>query len=896
MRWLRRKQREDDLQREIHAHLELEAEEQRETGMAADEARLAARRHLGNPTLLQETIRESWGWASLERLRKDVVYGLRLLRKNPGFTVAAILSLALGIGANAAIFGLIDALLLKSLPVRDPQSLLFLAKQGVDGVRDPAFYYETYDRLRAQQPFFQEVAAFGERLRMNVKVDGGSESIMGQLVSGNYYAVLGVPPAAGRVFTAADDRTPGGHPVAVISYSYWQRRFGRAASAIGTKMLIDGTPFTIVGVTPPGFYGLFVGDAPEISVPIMMQPQVMPDRESWLGRPVNTRDWLMLFGRLKPGVSEAQATAGLQVLFRNIQTALAAEIGLEKATWRKDWVEAKIMLVPGGAGLSHLRRQFTKPLFVLLGVVGLVLLIACANVANLLLARAAARRREIALRLAIGATRGRLIRQLLVESLLLSTIGGALGIALSLNVCDLLVRFLSIGGPLIRLNLAPDWRVIAFTAALAMATGVLFGLAPAMGGASVDLAQSLRQGGHGSSPPQRFARMLSAGQVGLSLIALIVAGLLVSALRHIDNIDGGFPRDRVYIVSLSPRGSDQKNGPNGPRLNRMYLDILEKVRAIPGVAAASLAGDPPTMRGYGRPFRVTDGRQFEAWMNRVYPGYFAAMGSAVIRGRDFTATDMAEGAPLVTIINETLARRVFPGEDPVGKRVVCTGRIAMGESGSPCEVVGVVRDIPYSWLKEQPGNEIYMTYLQSPTGRGEMELVVRAAGNSVNVAGEVRRMVAAMDPYLPAFEVRSLAVLIDAALLRERLLAWLSTVFGGLAALLAAIGLYGVVAYSVSRRTQEIGVRMALGALPGAVQRLVLRETLKLAALGVLCGLPVALGAAQLLRGFLWGVSAADPLVLAACVGLLAVTAAIAGFVPARRAASIDPVTALRNE
>src|ERR1041385_5485617 len=408
------------------------------------------------------------------------------MRKNWAFFTAAILSLALGIGANTAIFSLIDALMLKSLPVRDPQSLFFLAKEDRYGTH-AYFYYETYQRLRSTQPFLKELAAYGERVRMNVSIEGAPESTMGQFVSGNYYNVLGVPAVAGRVFGPEDDRIPGAHPVAVISYAYWQRRLGGSADAIGKKILIAGTPFTIIGVTPPRFFGLQVGDAPEISAPLMMQPQVMPDKESWLGQPRNTVDWLNLFGRLKPGVTVPQATNGLQVLFRNIQTQLAAELGLETASWRKQWVEAKVVLMPGATGLSRLRREYAGALYVLLGVVGLVLLIACANVANLLLARASARRRAIALRLAIGASGARVIRQLLVESLMLSGLGGALGIVLSYSIAELLVRFLSVGGPLIRLDLSPDWRVLLFTAGVSMATGILFGLAPAIRSARLDL-------------------------------------------------------------------------------------------------------------------------------------------------------------------------------------------------------------------------------------------------------------------------------------------------------------------------------------------------------------------------------------------------------------------------
>lgn len=894
MHW-RRRNRAQDLERELRGHLELEAEEQHASGLSPDESRYAARRAFGNTTLILEDVRAVWTWTLLEQIGHDVRYAARMMRKNCGASTVAILSLALGIGANTAIFGLIDALLFKTLPVKDPRSLFFVAKQEHAGT-NTYFYYETYQRLRAAQPFLQELAAFGDRIRMNVSIDGDAESIMGQLVSGNYYTVLGVQPVVGRLVGATDDRIPGAHPVAVISHAYWQRRLGGSAEAIGKKILIAGTPFTIIGVTPPRFFGLQVGDAPDISVPVMMQPQVMPDKENWLDRPRNTVDWLNLFGRLKPGVTLPQATSGLRTLFRNIQTQLASELGLQHATWRKDWVEAKVVLVPGATGLSRLRRQYSGALYVLLGTVGLVLLIACANVANLLLARASARQREIALRLAIGASGVRVIRQLLVESVSLSALGGALGIALSYWVAELLVAFLSVGGTPIRLDLSPDWRVLLFTAGISIAAGILFGLAPAVRGAGLDLAPALKQAGRGPGGSQLFARALSVLQVALSLVLVIGSGLLVRTLARIDNIDAGFARDQVYIVSLAPRGSDQKNGPNGLRLNRLYLDLLHRVRVIPGVVSASLAGEPPTMRGYGRPFRIQDGRQFVAHQYPIYPGYFASLGSAIVQGRDFASTDMIPGAARVAIINQTLARKVFPSESAVGKRIVCTGRIAMGESGSPCEVIGVAGDIPYSTLKDEAQNAIYMTFLQAPTGRGGMELLVRAADRRRDVPAQLRREIASIDPYLPSIVVRTLAADMDAALMRERLLALLSIIFGGLAALLAAIGLYGVIAYSVSRRVQEIGVRMALGAPPRRVLGLVLSETLALSGLGIACGLPAAIAATRLLAGFLYGVTPSDPAVLLAGAGFLVLTAAIAGYIPARRAARIDPVVALRNE
>jgi predicted permease len=875
----RRRQREDDLARELQAHLDLEAAERGDPN--------AARRALGNVALIQEATREAWGWTALERFARDLRFALRLLRRSPAFTAVAVLSLALGIGANTAIFTLMDALLWKSLPIQDPPSLLFLGKQMDAGI-DPAFYYETYRRLRREQPFFRELAAYKGRNRVSVSVDGDSEASMAQLVSGNYFSVLGVAPAAGRIFTADDDRIPAGHPVAIISYDYWQRRFARAPSAIGKNILIDGAPFTIVGVTPEGFYGLEVGDTPDLSVPVMMQPVIMPGVENWLATSGNTVDWLHVIGRLKPGVSRERASAGMAALFRHIQTQLAQELGAGKPAWIKEWVEAKIVLVDGGAGLSELRRQFTTPLYVLVGVVALVLLIACANVANLLLARATARSREIALRLAIGASRGRLVRQLLVESLTLSALGAALAIPFAAWGSSTLVRFLSVGRPLIRLDLAPDLRVLAFTTAVATLTGIVFGLAPALRAARLDLAPALKEGHRAIGPRQRFGKVLAVAQVAFSLVLLIGAGLLVRTLRRLDDIDHGFRRDRILTVALAPPGSDQKNGPNGLRLQRLYLDLLEHVRAIPGVTNASLAGMPPTMPLEQRPFLTQDGRQFRAAWMPIYPHYFATLGASIIQGRDFEPADLAPSAGFVAVVNETLARRVFPGESPLGKGIVCNGR-------NTCEVIGVASDVPYSTLKRQPESTVYMTYLQSPTGRGQLDLQVRFTAEPSGVAAQLHRAIESFDPVNPVFAIRTLATEVDAALIRERLLALLSTVFGALAVVLAGIGLYGVIAYSVSRRTHEIGVRMALGAMPAEVRRVILRETLTLAGLGIVAGLPCALAATRLIAGFLYGANTADPIVLVGSTAFLLLVGLAAAWVPATRAARIDPMSSLRS-
>ena len=831
-------------------------------------------------------------WSSTERLAQDVRYGLRLLRKSPVFTSVAVASLALGIGANTAVFSLIDAVLLKLLPVRDPQSLLFLATEARAGANaaNTSFYFETYQRLRTEQPFFQTLAAFAP-VRLNVSVDGQIEpSVEGQLVSGSYFSVLGAGAAAGRTLTEDDDRVPGAHPVAMISYPYWQRRFGLSAAAIGQKILIDGAPFTIVGVMSPGFSGLEPGSAPDITVPLMMQPQVMPDKENWLVRSANTVDWLRIFGRLKPGVTREQASSGMKVIYSRIQTQLAAELNPDwQRTWLKEWAEARLLLEPGGAGISALRPQFSKPLFVLMGVVGLVLLIACANVANLLLGRASARQREIAVRLAIGAGRWRLVRQLLVENLLLSCMGGALAILFASWGAKLLVHFLSAGRTPITLDLNPDLRVLAFTASVSVATGILFGVAPALQAIRLDLTLALKGSQQSTILHQGLGKALAAGQVAMSLVLVIGAGLLVRSLQKLNGADAGFPRDRVLTVRLEPKGSDQKRGENALRLNRLYLQLQARIQTIPGVTAASLAGASPTTPLQPRNLATPDGRHFRASWTQVYPKYFETLGARILRGRDFDAHDLGENAPFVVVIDENLARSVFPNEDPIGKQITCNARNA-------CTVIGVVQAIHYANLKGETGNTMYQTFLQGPTGRGQMVLHVRFAVDPESVIGQVRREVAGIDSNLPAFEIRTLATEIDAALVRERMLALLSAAFGALALLLAGIGLYGVIAYAVGRRTREIGIRMALGATRGSVGWLVLRETLRTAGVGIAAGLPLALGSARLIASFLYGLSPADPAVIAASVAFLFIIGLISGFVPARRASRVDPMTALRYE
>jgi len=816
-------------------------------------------------------------------MSSDFGYALRQLRKRPGFTAAVTLSLGLGIGANTAIFSLIDAVLWRMLPVADPQHLLLLT-HGTGSSFSGGFTYQQYGAMRDKGPGHANLAAWSTT-RLNVSVDGSLEpTLQGQLVSGNYFSVLGVAPRAGRAIGPEDDVANSGHPVAMIGYGYWKRRFGLAASAIGRDILISGTKFTIIGATPPGFFGAEVGASPDLFVPVAMQPAVMPDVENLLDAPILYSTWLQVIGRLAPGVTAPQAAGELDPLFTPLLPAPKGGGAAEPQT---------LAFAPAATGISALRRQFSQPLFILMGIVAMVLLIACANTANLLLARAASRSAEIGVRLALGAGRARLVRQLLVESLVLALLGGVCGILIALAATRWLVAYMSAGRSPIVLALDPDMRMLAFTAAISVLTGILFGLAPALRATRLDLAPALRRVTRSVHGGLRAGKLLCVVQVALSLVLLIGAGLFVRSLQRILNQDGGVARDRVLIVRVEPKGSDQRNIPGTTaRLDRIYRDLQARVNGIPGVVSSSLAQfTPTTLRGNNVPFGLPSGEEKRALVPMVYPRYFGTMGIDLLAGRDFNDGDLAPGSPLVAIVNETFARQSFNG-NAVGQR--------LRQRADAIEIVGVVRDSRYTNLRGDTPPVVYQTFLQTRTGRGQMALYVRIAAEPGAVLPHVRAAVQEIDRDLPLFEVRTLAAEMDAVLMQERLIATLSTVFSALALLLASVGLYGLLAFSVVERTGEMGIRMALGATRVDVIWSVMREGLLLVAAGVAVGVPAAFAAGRIassqIAGLLFGVRATDPATIALAAVLLAAVAAAAAFIPARRASRVDPLVALRNE
>jgi macrolide transport system ATP-binding/permease protein len=888
MRWVfnlfQRRRMKREAAEEVEAHVEEKVAELMESGMSADEARQRASREFGSAALYTEIVREAWGWTSLDRLGQDLRYGLRMMRRNPGFTAVAALSLALGIGANTAIFSLVDAILLRTLPVQDPERLVqiqavFRNEAFKLNKTTQSFSRRTFEYFRDRNQVFADTFAFDSLERPDVTVDGGAEYTRGvDLVSGNYFSALGVNAILGRVLTLEEDKTPGAHPVAVISYGYWKRRFGLNPAILGKNISVNDVSFSIIGVAPPRFFGLSPESAPDLWLPTMMQARLMPDRPYLDG----SRWWLKIMARLKPGVNQEQAQADLNVLFPPIEKEMSPKY--------MRFSGRPVELVSASRGYSILRRQFSQPLTILMIVVGMVLLIACANVASLLLARATARRNEISIRLAVGAGRFRLVRQLVTESLLLASMGGALGLMFASWGSRALLNLLPHGPVPMSLDLHPDVRILGFTTALSLLTGMLFGLAPAVRGTRVDLKAGLGKAASGTRPGLGLGKLLVISQVALSLLLLVSAGLFVRSLQKLKKLDLGINPENLLQVAIDTQGY------KGARLSSLYGQLLERLSSIPGVRSASGSGlgliaGLKQRTTISVPGNTTDDENAFVDSADVGPRFFETAGQPLLLGRDITAADSA-GAPKVVVINESMARHYFGNENPIGKR------LGYGpKNNAEFEIVGVAKDARFTGVREQIP---LMMYFPSHQRAERVDaLQVRTIGNPAAIAAAVRREVQAVDKRL-LVDIKTLSAQVDDSLVQERMISTLAGFFSLLALLLAIVGLYGIMAYSVTRRTSEIGIRMALGAERRDVLWLVLRETMILVMTGIAIGVPAALAvgrlAGHLVSGLLFGLTATDPITIAIAALLLAGGAAVAGYLPARRASRVDPMLALRYE
>ena len=894
IRRLLHKQRDDrEINEELRGYLDAAVKEKLRSGMNQEQAMRAARVEMGSMEAVKENIR-STGWESaLEAIWKDLRYSARMLRKNRGFTAIAVLTLALGIGANTAIFSLVDAFLLRELPVKDPQQLVLLDRVTAKGGSAGDFPYPTFEQFRDRNHSLSGVFAW-DNSTMSVTVHGQPEFLYGDFVSGSYFDVLGVRAVLGRTFTAAEDQ-PGSPTVAVISNAYWKRRFSEDRGVLGTPIYRGGTPFTVIGVMSPTFYGRNVaGRSADVMLPMFVHP--------WLA--LKDHDTFNVMARLKPGVTQSQAQADLNVIYRQ---ALEKAAGSKMSPQVEQEIHAQsVQLKPGSRGEGEPTGHFAVELRILMYAVVVALLIASVNVANLSLARASARQKEIAVRLAIGASRARVIRQLLSESLLLAATGGALGYLLARWGVGALVAVLSLGGDPFPFDLRPDPAILGFTTSVSLLTGILLGLVPALAGSRVDLNPVLKgsAGATESRPLHRgFGKSLVVSQVALSLALLIGAGLLVRTLRRVYTIDTGFERDRVLFAWVFPALS----GYDHTREMELYRDLLGRMNSIPGIRSATLSryrqfvarpeqdvwvhGSDAGDRGiYYRNFA---GREVSGvYYNPVGPGFFRTMGIPQLLGRDFELSD-TETSPKVAVISESMARIFFGNQNPIGKRFGFKGP----ESSGDVQIVGVVRDTQHHLLDGGSLAAVYVPYTQgAPDDYGQMNLVVRSEGNPTDTVAALRQQVQSVDKNMALRNVETAAADLDEYMGDHRSLATLLGFFGALAVVLASIGLYGTISYEVGTRTKELGIRMALGAQRSGVLRMVLGETLWLVALGAALGIPLASASERLLKSMLFGVKSTDPLTIAAAVLVMLATAALAGYFPARRATKVDPIVALRYE
>jgi predicted permease len=866
----------------------------------------------------------------VEKLLQDIRYALRTFARNPGFASIAIFTLALGIGANTAIFTILDSVLLRTLPVSNPKQLVVLTDPDAHGMSNGSesgdrrlLAYSEFEYLRDHNEVFSGIFAADSSLaEVPVIVANSSEpanpsdaatsvapaaqdSARIRLVSGDYFHTLGAQPVLGRAFGLEVDRLRDSSPVAVISHGFWSRRFNLDPQVLRRKIEINKTSFEIIGVAPAEFSGESVGESPDVWVPATMQAAIYPGSDLLTAFPdgnLDQRMWLQLMARLKPGVTLAQANAGINVVFQRYISSSSAAAKLSPDEL-KEYTKQRIKLQPGARGTSTIHAAFAEPLKLLMALVALVLLIACANLANLLLARGAARQREFAVRLSIGAARSRLIRQLLTESFLLSFFGAAAGLVLAQWTDALLLRMVSGTGPFaIQLSLRPDARILAFTFGVASLAAILFGLIPALRATRIDLSPVLKSGVSGSTTEafhRRFpaAKILVVAQVAISLVLLVAAGLFVHSLQRLTGVSLGYNSSHLILFRINPSPAGYK----GAAVPLLYRDLLEKFKAVPGVSGATLStnglfshvesGDPISVEGY----TPKSGEAMASRMDHVGPDYFSVVGIPILYGRGIQAQDSAPAggkAPRVAVINQSFAKQYFPKSNPIGKRV----RDAYPGSTEEVEIVGVAADAKYNSLREEARPRLYAPIFNPLWEEHGANFEVRTAADPSAVSATLRGIVHDTNSAIPEIEIHTMSGLVTDSLHTDYFVARLASAFGLLAIVLAGVGLYGIMAFTVARRTRDIGIRMTLGASPSTILRQVLRETSLLMLIGIAVGVPIALAGTHLIRSMLFGLGAADPVALIAACVILASIAAAASYIPARRAARVDPMVALRYE